>query len=784
MKHKLGLELSLVLPSVPGARDACVQRLLTLLKQDGVERAHVAGEDSRAKLCVHYDPDRFDIAELRRLVLAAGSRIEQRYRHQSVRLDGMDCPTCATVVEHALGRLPGVLEAKVSYAAERLRLEYDGEAVGLDTIEARVQALGYKLVPPERLPTWFEEHRELLFSLASGLLLLAGWLAGRSSVAPPVPLLLLLGAYAAGGFFTLRDAWQSLFARRFDIDTLMIVAAAGAAALGAWEEGALLLFLFSLGHALEHLAMDRARAAVEKLGELAPDTAVVQREGVERELPVEELERGDRVVVKPGERIPADGVIAAGASSINQAAITGESVPVTKEQGESVFAGTVNGEGSLVVEVTKLPRESTLSRMVQLATEAQTERSPTQRFTDRFERVFVPAVLIGAVLLIALPSLFGIPFAESFYRAMAVLVAASPCALAIATPAAVLSAVARAARGGVLIKGGKPLETLGAVRAIAFDKTGTITLGKPRVTDVVALEGSENDLLALAASVESRSAHPLAHAVVAAARERGLSWPEVVTVDAVNGKGLLAQVEGKRVAVGNLKLFEGSEVPARVRDEAARLQAGGRTIMLVRAGESFAGLIGLADTPREAARKTLQSLRGLGIDHTIMLTGDNEAVGRAIGQAVGIEEVKAGLLPEDKVKAIEELLARYGQVAMIGDGVNDAPALARASVGIAMGGAGSDAALETADAALMGDDLLRLPFAVALSRAARRVIRQNVFLALGVVAILVPATLFGWAGIGPAVLAHEGSTVVVVLNALRLLAFRDCAQPDGTARAT
>lgn len=620
---------------------------------------------------------------------------------------------------------------------------------------------------------WFTGHRELILSGCAGLLLFAGWLAGRADAPRSLSLALLVGAYAAGGFYTMREAWESLRNRRFDIDTLMLVAAAGAAALGAWEEGALLLFLFSLGHALEHMAMDRARKAIEALAELAPKTAMVQRNGLEMEVRVGELQRGDRVLVKPGQRIPADGQVESGNSAVDQAPITGESMPVDKQPGDKVFAGTINGEGVLIVEVTKLAQESTLARMVKMVAEAQTQKSPTQRFTDRFERIFVPVVLVGAGLLIVLPPLFGFPFAESFYRAMAVLVAASPCALAIATPSAVLSGIARAARGGVLIKGGVHLENLGVLTAIAFDKTGTLTVGKPKVTDVVAIIGDDARLLTVAAAVESRSAHPLAQAVATEAKRRGLSWSEAGDVEAVTGKGVRADFEGQKVAIGNAKLFDGESIPEVVQQHALRLQAEGKTIMLIQTDGQFLGVVALADTPREGVRGVLERLHQLGIRKTIMLTGDNQGVGRAIANSVGLDEVKAGLLPEDKVKAMEELGQRYGQVAMVGDGVNDAPAMARATVGIAMGGASTDVALETADVALMADDLSKLPFAVALSRASRRIIRQNLWVSLGVVALLIPATLFGWAGIGLAVLVHEGSTIVVVINALRLLAYKE-----------
>jgi Cd2+/Zn2+-exporting ATPase len=779
MSEKLTMELGLVLPEIPDERDACIGRLTALLRGDGLEQAHIVREDGDARLCLHYDPQRFDATEVRRLALAAGAHVNARYRHESLRIDGMDCATCATVIEHALQRLDGVTEASVSYAAERLRLEYDGEKVSRKSVIRRVEALGYAVLESGRHEGWLQEHRELLVSAAAGLLLFAGWLAGVLGAPATVSLPFLLGAYAAGGFFTLRDAIQSLRAGRFEIDTLMLVAAAGAAVLGAWEEGALLLFLFSLGHALEHLAMDRARNAISALAELAPKTALVQRDGTEQDVRVEDLLRGDRVIVKPGQRLPADGTIASGSSAIDQSPVTGESIPVEKAAGDKVFAGTVNGQGTLIIEVTKLARESTLARMAELVAEAQAQKSPTQRFTERFERIFVPLVLVGAVLVAVVPPLVGMPWADAFYRAMAVLVAASPCALAIATPAAVLSGVARAARGGVLIKGGAHLESLGALGAIALDKTGTITRGQPQVTRIVALEGSEEDLLRVAAAADSRSAHPLARAVTQAAQQRAVSWSEPSAVEAVTGKGLRATIDGRAVLIGNLALFGSQAVPELLAQEVARLESDGNTTMVVQSDGVFLGVIAVADTPRAGVREVLDRLRALGVGKIVMLTGDNERTARAVGRSVSLDEVRAGLLPEQKVEAVDALVREHGRVAMIGDGVNDAPALARATVGIAMGGAGTDVALETADAALMGDDLAKLPFAIALSRAARRVIRQNVSVSLGVVAALVPLTALGIAGIGPAVLVHEGSTVIVVLNALRLFAFDEADATRG-----
>jgi len=768
----LTLDLALLLPDVPDQRDACVGRLIDSLHGAGVAQAHVLRGDGAAQLCLHYDPQRFDVEALRRLARGAGARLSARYRHQSLHVTGMDSAACAGIIENALGAMDGVLEATVSYAAERLRLEYDAQRTSEAAIGKRLQALGYG-VPDEAHAHDHDEHRELWVSGLAGVLLLAGWLTERLGGPPGVVIPLLLTSALAGGGLTARDAWQGLRAGRFEVDTLMLLAALGAASLGAYAEGALLLFLFSLGHALEHMAMGRARHAILALGKLMPTTARVRRDGREQELPVAELLRGDRVIVPPGQRIPADGTVIEGQSAVDQSPITGESVPVDKAPQDGVFAGTVNGDGGLTIEVTRLAVDSTLSRMLRLVLEAQARKSPTERLAQRVEKVFVPLVLIAVALLIGLPPLFGVPFGEAFYRAMAVLVAGSPCALAIATPSVMLAGMARAARGGVLIKGGAHLENLGRLRVVAFDKTGTLTAGQPRLTDVRALGMSDDALLRLAAAVETHSAHPLARAVVAAARERGLDLPDASGVQAVTGRGIRAQCAGSEVQIGHASMFGTEPMDAAVTAAVDSLEAAGRTVMLVRVDGRWAGVLGLLDTPRPGAAAALQALARLGIERTVMLTGDHARAAAAVALQLGVTDVRAGLLPQDKLAAIDALATDPGQVAMVGDGVNDAPALARATVGIAMGGAGSDAALEAADVALMGDDLGRLAFAVALGRAARRAIRQNLVIALGTVALLAPAAAAGWAGIGLAVILHEGSTLLVVLNGLRLLALAD-----------
>ena len=486
MSKTVQLDIPILLPEVEDARDQCVARLREQLAyQQGLEEVHVDEHNQQAVLCLHYDPDRLTLAQVQRLAAQAGAVVANRFRHEVVRLRDMDCATCATVIEHALGRMAGVVAISVNYASEKMRLEYDSQTVTRADIVARLRQLGYGVQDTDRPRGWLTEHREVVLSLTSGLLLLAGWLVGRLGGSTPVTLPLLLLAYATGGVYTARNSVNALRLGRFDIDVLMLVAALGAALLGAWVEGALLLFLFSLGHAAEHYAMDRARRAIEGLADLAPKTALVRRDGTEHDIPVEELGRGDLMLVKPGERIPADGRVVTGQSAVDQAPITGESIPVEKSVGAAVFAGTINGDGLLEVEVTKLATESTLAQVIAMVAEAETQKSPTQRFTEQFEQYFVPAVLASAVLVMVVPPLLGAAFTTAFYRALTLLVAASPCALAIATPAAVLAAIARAAQRGVLIKGGVHLENLGSLEAMAFDKTGTITQGTPQVTDLV-----------------------------------------------------------------------------------------------------------------------------------------------------------------------------------------------------------------------------------------------------------------------------------------------------------
>ncbi len=806
----LHIRLPVLLPHVQDEGDQCVQRLNEwLLNRNGIEQSHIERENGEAVVCLHYDANLVSLLDVRRLAEQAGAAVANRYHHELIPIEGMDCSDCVVVLEHGIGRMDGVLAANASYTVQVLQVEYDAQKTSRAAIERRVRSLGYE-VPATGLRSLYRQNRELLFVALAGVFTLTGFLLERSGGPAWVPLLFYLGAYLYGGWDIAHHAWHALRERRFDTDLLMLVAALGAAALGKYAEGALLLFLFGLGHTLEERALDRARAAVRALGDLTPKTALIRRGGAEIELLVDQVQIDDVVIVRPGTRVPVDGEVIAGQSAVDQSPVTGESAPVDKMPGSQTFAGTINGEGALEVRVTRLARDSTLARVMRLVEEAQAQKSPTQQTVERFSRVFVPAVLVAALLLIVVPPLFGVPFQESFLRAMTLLVAASPCALALGAPAAILAGVARAARGGVLVKGGVHLENLGRLKAIAFDKTGTITSGRPEVTDAVVAvvadgqaDGREANgpigwqianrksqiadgngmapevagLLALAAAAESRSGHPLAQAVVRAAK---IAMPDrpllpVAEVESLTGRGLHARVDGRSVLIGSLKLLDesGVRVPADLRDRAEALESAGKTVTAVAVDGRAAGLLALADTLRPGVPETLAELRRLGVTETVMLTGDNARVAARIAQEAGIAAYRADLLPEDKLNAIRELVQEHGQVAMVGDGVNDAPALANATVGIAMGGAGTDVALETADVALMADDLGTLPFAVGIGRATRAVIQQNLAIALGVIGLLVVTSVFGLVGIGAAVILHEGSTIVVVLNALRLLTYRE-----------
>ena len=825
--QKLQLNLTVLLPEI-GDQDECIHLLTeSLAAVKGVDQAHIVRHNGSAELCLHFDPNLVSLARLERLARQAGANITQRYRHEQIAFIGLDAADSAQVLAGALARLPGMLHASVNYAAGLIFVAYDSQELNRAAIEQTIHSFRVRIVEPNGdqapgmktavpaldseddsvaahagaatleedrvakesdhdhgsaptfLPHWIQERWTLILVALAGIFLTIGWVGETFFDMPHnLALAFYLLSYVAGGYDIATHAIPGLLRGQFDTDVLMLAAALGAAVLGEWVEGAFLLFLFSLGHAGEHYALDRARNAVNALGELMPQTARVRRQDDIEEIAVEKVAVDDVVVVRPGDRIPVDGEVQSGESAVDQSPITGESMPVEKQPGDEVFAGTVNHNATLDVRTTRLANDNTLNRVMQMVQEAQSQQSPSQRFTEKFTRWFVPAVLVVVLLVMIVPPLIGwMPFQQSFYRAMLLLVAASPCALAIGTPAAVLAGIGQAARNGVLIKGGVHLENLGALNVLALDKTGTLTEGRFQITDIVALNGAtEEQVLRVAGAVEQQSNHPLAQAVVRESQQRELEMPPVEGLENIAGRGVRSRVDGQRVLIGSLNLFretEGHPLDDTVLQSVAQLEASGKTTMVVSQGDAFLGVIALADRARPDVRETMQQLLDLGIRKLVMLTGDNDDVAQQIGQEVGVTDVRSELLPEDKLQAIQALEREHGAIAMVGDGVNDAPALATATVGIAMGGAGTAVALETADVALMADDLGKLPFAVGLSRASRAVIRQNIAIALSVIGLLIVTSVLGWIQLTGAVIFHEGSTIVVVLNALRLLVYRE-----------
>ncbi|MGE0490736.1 MAG: heavy metal translocating P-type ATPase [Vulcanimicrobiota bacterium] len=788
--EKLKLALPLLLPEMEG--EDCCAHLLTerLQRTRGIDQAHVVRQDGQAQLCLHYDPNLVSLHRVQRLAEASGAEVTDRYRHEQIPFAGLDAADTASGLEHELSHLPGMLHASVSYAAGLVLVAYDSRQLDRSAIEQAMHrwrthpAEGHHehdhahddhhghAHAPAFLPHWMQERWALLLVALAAFFLAVGFGGERFfELDPRAAMVCYLLAYLAGGYDVASHALPGLVRGKFDTDVLMLAAALGAAILNQWPEGAFLLVLFGLGHVGEHYALDRARDAVNALGELMPGTAH-RRQGDElEEVSVEALQLGDVVVVRPGDRMPVDGQVVKGEGAVDQAPVTGESLPVEKRPGDEVFAGTINQNASLEVRVTRLAADNTLSRVMQIVQEAQSQQSPTQQFTQRFTSRFVPAVLLFTVLVAVVPPLVDwLDWSTSFYRAMLLLVAASPCALAIGTPAAVLAGIGQAARGGVLIKGGLHLENLGRLRVMAFDKTGTLTEGRFELTEIVLAEAeSEDQLLATAAAVEQHSNHPLAQAVTRAAKERELELPSAEGLENVAGRGVRSHIDGQPITLGSLKFFE--DPPPQLIEAVTRLEKSGRTTIVVRQADRFLGVLGLADRPRPGVARTLQELTRLGVQRLVMLTGDNEVVARQIGHELGVTDIRAGLLPEDKLAAIRQLESEHGPIAMAGDGVNDAPALATATVGIAMGGAGTAVALETADVALMADDLGKLPFAVGLSRASQAIIRQNLFIALSVITVLILTSVLGLVQLSWAVVFHEGSTILVVLNALRLLAY-------------
>ena len=687
-----------------------------------------------------------------------------------IRVEGMDCASCAATIEKRVATLPGMHRAVVNFAAGRLDAEHD-PGLSIEEIEGAVRNAGYgvgRTAEVERMPFWRTPRAISVFT--SALLFALGLALGLLG-APEVT---RVGAYAAaivvGGLPIFRAALAGLRARHLDMNVLMSAATIGAVGIGEWAEAASVVVLFAAGNALQVYAIDRTRGAVRALVRLAPDEVLVRRGNAEVEVPADEVGVGETVIVRPGERLAVDGEVLEGASAVDEAPVTGESVPVEKGPGDAVYSGTLNGSGGLLVGATKRAGDSTLQKIVRLVEEAQAKKAPAEQFVDRFSRVYTPLVVAVAIVLAIAPPLLGGSFGEWFYRALALLIIACPCALVISTPVTVVSGIGAASRRGILVKGGAALEAAGRLKALAFDKTGTLTEGRPVVSRVVALDGhDEAEAMRLAAALERRSEHPLAHAILATAERYGTnSLPPVAGFRSVAGRGAEGEVGGRRYAIGSPRLF--AEAGVALHAAFAALEEVGRegeTPVVLGDEEGPIAVFGLADTPRPDARNTLQALRSAGVKELVMLTGDAEAPAKRIAGELGIG-YKAQLLPGQKVEVVRELVAKHGSVGMVGDGVNDAPALAGASVGFAMGAAGTDVALETADVALMQDDLPKLAEAVVLSRSAERIIKQNILVSVLIKGLFVLLAPFGLVALWLAVLADMGTSIAVTLNGLRL----------------
>lgn len=725
------------------------------------------------------------------------------------RIHGMDCADEVATLKREVGPLVGEDRLAFDLLNGRMSIDMAPDAALEARIEKAVSRAGLRAEPwaegatsevgqaeerRRRIQSWLTSVSGVLAALGFaahawlGGGVIAAFEAGEHAVgSTPLPSIILYSiAVLCAVRYVAPKAWQAAKRLRPDMNLLMLVAVAGAIGIGAWFEAATVSFFFALALALEAWSLGRARRAVAALMELAPPTARIRLEdGTERDVPAAQVRVGSHIIIRPGDKIPLDGRVAAGESEVNQAPITGESVPVFKSGGDEVFAGTINGEGALDVVTTKAANDTTLAQITRMVGSAQSRRAPSEQWVEKFARIYTPVVMILATaILLVPPLLLGGGWEVWFYRALVLLVIACPCALVISTPVTIVAALAGAAKQGVLVKGGVHLETPARLKAIAMDKTGTLTEGRPQVVELVPFDRrSDDDLLRLAAALEARSEHPIARAILAKAVERGIPTEPAQAVQAIPGRGVTGTVVGRQVWLGSRRYLEERGAPAAVLQNADALSSAGRTIVAVGDGQEICGLIAVADAVRPEARDIVAALHRAGVEKVVMLTGDNRATAEAIAEQTGIDEVRAELLPSDKVAAVEDLVRRYRWVAMVGDGVNDAPAMGRANLGIAMGAMGSDAAIETADVALMSDDLSKLAWLVWHSRATLAIIRQNVAFSIFVKLVFTVLTVIGFASLWGAIAADVGASLLVVLNGLRLLNRDQKNIPGAAARA-
>lgn len=697
-----------------------------------------------------------------------------RSRIDTFRLEGLDCADCAAKLEKRLATMTGVENVRINFGASKMTVVHNAQ---VESIIRLVNEAGYnaRIENPNARPgpsnKWWED-KKVLSTIISGVFLITGFLLSLLFHNPEWVIIPYLLAIISGGYYTYKNAMYSIKLKNIDMNVLMSIAAIGAMAIDEWGEGATAMFLFSLGNTLQTLSLEKTRSSIRTLMKYSPNKALTKRGGVEIELPVEDIVIGDIIIVKPGERIAMDGKVVAGLSMVNQAPVTGESIPVLKSPGDDVYAGTFNEDGALEIRVTRLVRDNTISKIINMVEEAQARRAPSQQFVDIFARFYTPVVIILALVITIIPPLvMGLPFPTWLKKGLILLVIACPCALVISTPVSIVSAIGSAARRGVLIKGGVYLENAGSVKVMAFDKTGTLTKGIPEVMDIIPLNGyTEKDVLSIAAAIECRSQHHSARAIIRRAELAGISPPPNRNFKTITGLGASAEINGSTYYIGTLRLFEDLDAATgEVVKILEKLYQTGKSPVLVGTCEEIIGIITVIDQIRTNSPAVINKLHAAGIRKIIMLTGDNPETAGAIAKQLRIDDFKAELLPGDKMRIIEEMRSKYGMVAMVGDGVNDAPALARADIGIAMGGTGTDTALETAGIVLMSDDLAKLPYAIELSRRTLRIIKQNIAFALLVKAIFITGTFTGFTNLWLAVFADTGASLLVIANSMRLM---------------
>lgn len=750
------------------------------------------------KLTIDYDPEKLQNDEVKKIAQDLSDKLVSHYQTCNLHLNGRACEACGIALEKKALAIEGVKKANASFLTKSFIITFDNQIISPEELIANFKREGLHIhsskndaAKDERsfFTRFLDTPKvELIFTIITFITMITAFVLDKAGVNNTIYNLFYLLAYIAGGTYGVRAGIRSLKELTINVDILMILAALGAAYIGAPFEGAMLLFLFSLSNMLQAYAIGKTRKAIDSLMKLRPKEALVRIKKETKILPIEDIIVNDIVIMRPGERVPLDGVIIEGHSALDESSLTGESFPVSKKIGDKVFAGTINQSGGLEIKVTRLAKDSTIAKIIKMVEEAQNQKAKTQRFLDKAEQYYAMGVIAFTILMIVIPYfVFHGNFDSVFYKAMTLMVVASPCALIISTPASILSAIGNGAKRGILYKGGAYLEQTADIKVVAFDKTGTLTYGKPEVTDVKVIplpvsenliwSGEENELLAMAAAVESKSEHPLAQAIVKSARARNIEIPEVKNFQSVTGKGVIAELKDSSVCVGSLNFFD--NYTTHHLDTAYKIveqhQNEGKTSVLVAVIKEnnayITGIIAIADVIRPDAADTIKELRKVGVQRIIMLTGDNKRVAKAIAGKIGLDDFYAELLPEDKVKIVKEN-KKFGVMAMVGDGVNDAPALSTADIGIAMGGGGTDVALETADVVLMSDDLTKIPYAIALSRQAKKVVYQNLIFSMGVIIVLIISVLGIQLPLPLGVVGHEGSTVLVCLNGLRLLNFK------------